>query len=208
MERTTRSFIALPLPEAATQSIEKLQRQLRRAMPSLRTPPPESVHLTLRFLGNLTQESLDSVSKSVLSVGLCTAPIALKICGFGAFPSPRRPRVVWLGLAPCPRLGKLALALDEALESCGIPGEQRPFRAHLTIGRVRNPSRKPEPLPELEAEPSGPGWVAAEMILFESRLGPAGARHIPLTRAPFAAPAEGSEQLKPFNRETDDDHGG
>ena len=96
-EETARSFCAIPLNEATRKLIICLQRELRDKLPGVRWSRPETLHLTLRFFGDIPLESLEKAAKVMLSVDGFGAPFELSLKDIGAFPSPTRPRVLWLG---------------------------------------------------------------------------------------------------------------
>ncbi len=183
MEESHRAFIALPLPQALIAEITRVQQALALSFPELRWSRPETLHLTLRFLGNLTEESLDCVAKTVLSVGLSTAAFSVKISDLGAFPGGQHPRVFILALAPCPALTDLHRRLEAQLETLGLPPDPRPFRPHLTLGRVhKRLLSSPPPEGSSLAEKR---WEAREMVLYTSRLTAHGPFHTPVARGIF-----------------------
>src|SRR5512133_3848934 len=98
-ERLVRAFIAIPLTEGVKQRLFELQRELRpQVQGEARWVRPESTHLTLRFLGDVPEDSLEKIGAVVLSVNDSRAPFALRLRGVGAFPTAARPRVLWIGL--------------------------------------------------------------------------------------------------------------
>ena len=113
-------------------------------------------------------------------------PFTLSLTGPGCFPQRQRPRVLWVGLAPEAHLTQLAVAVQGAILACGLPVEERPFSAHITLARLRFPAAREvgafldQPL----SEPF-PALAVQEFILFQSRLTPHGAEHLPLTRFPL-----------------------
>ena len=114
----------------------------------------------------------------------------LTLGGVRAFPAPRRPRVVVLELAPEAPLAELAAAVERGVVAAGFAPEQRPFRAHLTLGRVRSPNRGVAVTSPVTTE--GEAFDVAEAVLFRSELQRSGARHTPLERVPLGG-REGSE---------------
>ena len=186
--QSIRTFLALPLPPALQSSIAQAQAALLKGLSGIRLTDPATVHLTLRFFGDIACDDLEKIRASMLSVALRTAPFAVDLAGVGAFPTWHRPRVVWVGVTPTARLAELYRECQQELASVGIPAEQRPFAPHLTIGRFR------ETGPDLAALPAGLaqhriGPLPVEsLVLYESRLLPGGARHIPL----FTAPLDGA----------------
>lgn len=177
--RQVRAFIAVPLSEPLRTALASLQRELRPHLPGVRWVHPATSHLTLVFLGNLAEESLETIKAIMLSVCVDAAPFAVGVSGLGTFPSWRRPRVLWAGLADASALQRLQGALAAGLAAHGFPQEPRPFRPHLTLGRW--PAvMPPPPLPERLLAADLGRIEVTRIVLFESRLNPAGAVHIPL----------------------------
>ncbi len=146
-----------------------------RAVPGgPRWTPPERWHLTLVFLGDVPAAALEPLVGAVAPVVAATPPLALRLAGGGRFGSRRRPAVFWAGLDGDVRLlADLARRLATAVRGVGLPVEERPFRAHLTVGRWRPGRPADGDLPERLAGTRGPAWPVTEVVLWRSRLGPA-----------------------------------
>ena len=111
----------------------------------------------------------------------------LQLGDVGVFGGRRRPRVVWIGLAAgAEPLGRLAALVEEACRRAGLPAEERPFRAHLTLARAAD--RLPSELPPPPPPPALPPWPVAAMTLYRSRLGRGPAVYEPLERYGFVQP--------------------
>ena len=139
MERL-RSFIAIELPDTLKDEINRLESGLQKAMPGSGTKwvNAHSIHLTLKFLGNIDISQVNSIEKAMELVSGETAPFQLKTGALGAFPNLRRVQVVWIGLTGgVDRLQVLQQALDSSLARIGFGLETRPFNPHLTLARVR-----------------------------------------------------------------------
>jgi 2'-5' RNA ligase len=95
------------------------------------------LHVTLKFLGETPETSVDGIVRAAEAVALGVPAFAVRLRGAGAFPNFRRPRVVWIGIEPAEPLVRLATALDEACARLGFARETRGFAAHLTLGRVK-----------------------------------------------------------------------
>jgi 2'-5' RNA ligase len=188
---TVRAFLAVPLPPALQQAIAALQAELSVALPGIRWTRPDTVHLTLQFFGDTGADDLEKIRASMLSVKLREQAFLVEVLGLGAFPGPRRPRVVWLGLTPTEPLRILQQACQEELGRNGIPAESRPFAPHLTIGRFRERAPELGPLLAAQAGRTLGRLPIEQLVLFESRLLPGGARHMPL----FTVPLERGDQL-------------
>ena len=139
---------------------------------------PENIHLTLKFLGEVTPAREGAIREAMAEAVAGVAPFTLRAGGCGAFPGGRNPRVLWVGLgAGGPEAAALASRLETACAARGFPGEGRPFKAHLTLGRVRALRGIEETMRRLEAhagEDLGE-TVVERIVLFESTLHPAGA---------------------------------
>ncbi len=174
-----RVFLAIPLPGPLQDSIAALQRDLRAQIPLARWTRSENLHLTLHFFGEITQEYLEKLKVSVLSVKGCQRPFSVEVKGLGAFPGPRRPRVIWLGLEPGDQLRQLHANCMGILLEAGLVTAPGPYTPHLTIGRLRQ--QKPDLTDLCNSVARSPiGRLPVDrLVLYESRLHPGGAEHIP-----------------------------
>ncbi len=135
-----RTFIALPLPPDWVESLRGVMRQLAVRVPAgVRWVDPTGMHLTLRFLGNTdTAQVLGIIAGLRRELAGEVAP-DLALSGLGTFPPRGNPRVIWAGVSgQLDRLTNLQRGAESAVASLGWPAEQRPFRPHLTLGRIRN----------------------------------------------------------------------
>ncbi len=174
-----RSFVALPLPEATQRTIGKLQQELATALSGVRWVKPETIHLTLAFLGDIAEDSLEKLGRSMLSIGHLHSLVVASFSGVGAFPSGGRPRVVWLGLDGSETLSRLHEALRTELEILQLPIDERPFVPHLTLGRSRKPLLGTGRILESFSNRNCGSTQLNQLVLYESRLGPQGALHLP-----------------------------
>ncbi len=181
---TLRAFFALELPAAARDRAAEATLALHRAMPTgVRWTKPENLHLTLKFLGDVSAEQVPRLISRADAKLRRVPPFEVELAGFGALPNARAARILWLGVAKGSReTARIARKLDAAAASIGVERERRPFRAHLTVGRLRPPARAP--IESVEA-PSGIAFCVEEVILYESRLSSEGARYILLARLPL-----------------------
>lgn len=187
-----RLFLAIALPEAVHHGLNRLVQRLRRECVGWRWVRPEGIHLTVRFLGEVDPVD-DARLRQVWGRAVSDhPPFRLVLGGLGVFPSPRSPRVLWVGVEEQPsdgRLARLAAAVEGAARSSGFDPEERPFRAHLTLARTERGARSPT-TPRREApEVEGLAAEVSEVVLFASELGPAGARYTALERFPLGGPA-------------------
>ncbi len=133
-----RAFIALELPQELKQAIADYVAPLRALDKGISWTKAENVHLTLKFLGEVSKAQIENVSTALRE--LCTnfAPIAAEISGAGVFPNEHRPRVLWIGIKEnSGKLAELAQRLENECRRLGFEKEERGFTAHLTIGRVK-----------------------------------------------------------------------
>jgi 2'-5' RNA ligase len=125
------------------------------------------------FLGNVPGPLLSPLTTAVASAVAGTPPMTLQLAGAGRFGSSRRPAVCWSGVSgDVPELSALAARLAGAVRAVGLPVEDRPFRAHLTLGRWRPGRPADGDLPERLADHRGPVWPVREVVLWRSHLGP------------------------------------
>jgi 2'-5' RNA ligase len=132
-----RTFVALVPSDAELARLADAAAGLRNAGFPIRWVPPENVHLTLKFLGEVPEERVQEVCAAVDGAAAGVAPFEMTVGRFGAFPSLGRPQVVWVGVELESTLQSLQGSLEEALAGLGFPREERPFRPHLTLGRAR-----------------------------------------------------------------------
>ena len=181
-----RAFLAIPGGDSLCETVRRLQDELAAELPEARWTRPEQVHLTLRFFGDIPEETLEKIGAVMLSVGRLYAPFRAGLVGVGAFPSPNKPRVLWLGVHGDAPLAALYAALDAPLKTLGIPAEPRPFFPHLTLGRSRGPlPGAGEVLARYRHRRYGL-LTADRLVLYESRLAPEGAEHRPRRIVPLA----------------------
>ncbi|MBK8931758.1 MAG: RNA 2',3'-cyclic phosphodiesterase [Chloroflexi bacterium] len=138
---TIRAFLAVTMPVAVQEELGKVTAVLAGQTPerSVRWVKPDLMHLTLRFLGDTAVSNLPAITAVLDEVGRQVAPFALHLGGLGCFPNRKRPRVIWVGLEgdKTPLLA-MKQAVDAALVPLGWAVEERPFQAHLTLGRVND----------------------------------------------------------------------
>ncbi len=183
-----RLFLALELGAAARTRAAGIAAALREQPGGrdVRWVREESLHVTLRFLGSVHPARVEDLAREV---GLATrgiAPFSLSLARALLFPSPRRPRVVAIALAPESELAALAAGVERGAVAAGFPAEARPFRPHLTLGRARD-QRRFDLAVDVTASVTAPGeaWDVMETVLFRSDLAPSGARYTPLARVPL-----------------------
>ena len=141
-----RAFIAIELPDPVRAFISHIQAKLRREEHAqVKWVNPESVHLTLKFLGNTDPELIPDVGRAMSRAAAGLGPVRLELSELGAFPNLRAPRVVWVGLkGDISTLRVLHTQVEDRLAELGFPREGRAFSPHLTLGRVRQGAARPE----------------------------------------------------------------
>jgi len=179
MEKT-RCFIAVPLTPEVRAAAAALQEELRASGAEVRWVAPSHFHLTLKFLGEISPPEVEVVQEICADVALRTPAFRLHLRGVGAFPNLRRLRVVWIGIAEgATELAALATDLDHRLAEWGFPPEDRPFRAHLTVGRGRSARRQADLAARVAAQADRDvGWLpVSQFVLMKSELRPDGPRY-------------------------------
>jgi 2'-5' RNA ligase len=185
MSDHARLFIAIRFPEAVRTALWDACAPLREASDSVRWTPAGQLHITLRFIGNVPTRSIGTLAQRLREAAAGSRPFTLSLGGVGAFPSLRRPRVLWMGAESGPELSALHAAVEAALKDCGFEPEDRRFRPHVTLGRTRRGARRGATAPVETAEVAR---VAAavdfsselevrHLYLMKSRLSPTGAEH-------------------------------
>ena len=186
MKQFLRTFIAIELPPPVILLFQKMQQDLKRLKIRARWVQPENIHLTLKFLGNITPADIDKIGVAMTGAAVEFSPVTLSVSGIGVFPGIKRPRVIWLGLGGDSRsLLALQGRLEEKLAGAGFPKDKRSFKAHLTLGRIKqaaNPAVIRQMISEY-ASLSSDEFTCNQVILFESDLEPSGAVHSKLKQA-------------------------
>ena len=178
MSDTFRAFIAVDLPESVKSFLSEAQDALKVYGFRVKWVRPQNIHLTLKFLGNTATADIDKIAEAMtLAAGTCPI-VSLTAKGIGVFPNIRRTRVIWAGLkGQLEILADFRQTLDAHLAELGFPRETRPFKSHLTLGRVKGrivPARMNaaiDKLKEFESET----FEINKVILFKSELRPSGA---------------------------------
>ena len=179
-----RSFFAIKIPEEYKEELLRIMDALRQTGADVKLTRPENVHLTLKFLGDIQESMAPKLAGAVRDMTAGQKPFCLRTQGMGVFPGTSRPRVIWLGLADdADGLNTLYKSVQNAAESLGFSKDDRAFKPHLTLGRVRSAKGKEALLTELKKlDPKPLEFKASEIILFQSVLKPSGAVYTPLER--------------------------
>lgn len=176
-----RLFIACPLKKNITENLASLQKKLKKVAgkEKIKWVDPEKIHLTLKFLGETDSQKCTRIAETLRLVVKPFTPYEIEVKDGGVFPSPRRPRVLWVGCGN--RFGtseKLQKKIDSELKKLDFKKEKRKFIPHLTIGRVKYASGKSCAAEELLNNKIYLGKMVAEEInIYESCLKPTGAEY-------------------------------
>jgi RNA 2',3'-cyclic 3'-phosphodiesterase len=180
-----RAFIAIDLPQTIQAALGQAQAAFRAPCPDCRWTRPEGIHLTLKFLGPISDDQVREVTTALAALGPFEK-LSVHVTGFGFFPDERRPRVFWAGLEAPPALEELAKRVENAMNKLGFPREERPFAPHLTLARFKTPRAQPrlKALFEKQVGQSLGRFEVSEFFLFESKLSPHGAEYRKVVRFP------------------------
>jgi len=127
------------MPPAIKEAAAAIQCELMKSKTAVGWVRPEGMHLTLKFLGELSSPQLDEIETALGKAAEGTGSLKITVRGVGVFPNPKNPRVIWLGIDPeDDRLSRLQERIDRGLERLGFQPEEREFHPHLTLGRVRS----------------------------------------------------------------------
>ncbi|GAC1647091.1 MAG: hypothetical protein NVS4B3_00590 [Gemmatimonadaceae bacterium] len=184
-----RLFLALNIPDDVRSAIHTACAPLRTAINDASWAAPDRLHLTLKFLGEASDVAAAAVAAAVRPIAARYRAMALRMGGIGVFPNFRHPRIVWIGVEADPKLELLQHDLELACATLGHPVEGRPFRPHVTLGRIadagsvfdgRALARAAEAI-EFECEATVDGVDA-----MRSDRGPGGTRYSVVGSAPFS----------------------
>jgi 2'-5' RNA ligase len=178
-----RSFLAIELPVTVQTKIGEIERELESTSADVRWANPEKIHLTLKFFGNIEESKIDSIVAAIKGPTGTAQPFQLNVRGIGAFPNLKNPRVIWIGLVEGDGvLIPLQKEMDASLEKIGFQPEGRPFRPHLTLGRVKSNRGKEELMRRVEKyrEEEIGNFQVEKVILFKSDLTSTGPIYTPL----------------------------
>lgn len=187
-----RSFIAINLSPQVEQALERVIRQLRATLPKspVRWVPAKNIHLTLKFLGDLSPSNLEALKEVIKNEAGRHLPFQVSVAEIGGFPSIYRPRVIWMGVQAPPDLSALQRGIETETAKLGYPPEERPFSPHLTLGRIGKNARPEETrrigeaLSDAQVGSLGQTEVS-EVQLYRSDLQPGGAVYTQMFTAPL-----------------------
>jgi len=190
-----RAFIALALGEQSRKAVAAQINRLRPLSKAVTWTPPANLHLTLRFLGDQTDEQLSEVLLALQEAADGVSGFTMGLRGLGAFPGLEHPRTIWVGVsAGGPEVRELQARVSEALARRGTPADSRAWQAHVTIGRVPVQKRwRREGLADIRsglirggATTFGNTHVTSIEVM-RSDLRPSGPRYTPIASIPLAS---------------------
>ncbi len=188
-----RLFIALDIDDAIRERIARFMEGVRGFAPDARWVNPESLHVTLKFIGEQPESAVEPIKQTLKSVRAATMEIQFR--GYGFFPTVKSARVFWIGIDAAPQMAPLAAAIDEKIASLEIPREERAFSPHLTLARGGGGSGSPRwrkgdapnsNFQHLQAKlaafptPEFGTMTAREFFLYQSQLSPKGSKYTKL----------------------------
>ena len=180
MSQSIRTFIAIELPGPVQSMLVQMQQELNSLRLKARWVRAKNIHLTLKFLGDIDVGDIENIGGAMADAAGDCGPLALKIGGIGFFPGTKRPRVVWVGLeGDIPNLHNLQRSLEDRLAAVGFTREKRSFKAHLTLGRMRQTADSDTIRRILRdyTELGDHQFIADRITLFKSVLKPSGAEY-------------------------------
>jgi 2'-5' RNA ligase len=179
----SRAFVAVQPPEPVLDAVDAVGSSLRSEHVGARWTTRDQHHLTLQFLGN--HADVEAVREALQAIAVRGGDVRLG--GVGAFPSERRARVLWLGVAEgATLLGQLAAAVGALLTPLGHEPEARPYHPHLTLARWKTPTDARPLVKAVPPAPVGEAWRLDQIVLYESVLRRTGAEYHARAVVPLA----------------------
>ena len=194
MDKIARAFIAIALNKTLYKELAVLQQKLKASNADVKWVAPENIHITLKFLGNITDEQIETVKDALKKSCAQFKSYDTSLKGIGAFPDFLSPRVIWVGMDEGSKQTSLICdSIEENLAKAGFPKEERKFSAHLTLGRVRpsagsgqgsfkNKQKLAEVIEKEKSFYSSEKLSVQEIILFKSTLTGSGSIYEPILK--------------------------
>jgi 2'-5' RNA ligase len=175
-----RLFVAIEIDPTVRDRIAEFASRLKPHLSNARWSRPEGLHITLKFLGNVSDDKRSSIEGKLRSIN--AQSFSLSVRDAGVFPNAKSPRVLWVGLDAPKNLADLAGQIDAAMGELGFVREKRAFTPHVTLARFSDRDKRSDASAALSATPkAGFGTMTAtEFHLYESKLSPQGSRYIKL----------------------------
>lgn len=181
-----RLFTGIPLADETAARLDEFIASVR-PLARLSWGRAENLHITTKFIGEWPDGRLAEIVEALRALPPA-APIEIAVAGLGWFPNPHAPRVFWAGVHAKPALAELAASTEQALGALGVPAEQRPFRPHLTLARVKDP-KQAGPVRQAVAtlgEAEFGRFTADRFFLFQSQRTQSGSAYTRLSEFPMA----------------------
>ncbi|HDI78196.1 MAG TPA: RNA 2',3'-cyclic phosphodiesterase [Desulfobacteraceae bacterium] len=173
-----RSFLAFELPEFVKEELSGLIRSFNRGISKVRWVKRENMHLTVLFLGNISEETIPAMAQDISDICKRFSPFIVRMEGVGCFPNLRNPKVIWVGIdGEIERMAKFHESLIMNLSKYGIKQENRTYRPHLTLGRVKGNSNIKDRMVGMISKGrdiTDKEFILQELVLFKSDLRPRG----------------------------------
>jgi len=183
-----RSFIAIELPLSIRSALVELQQELKGCNADIRWVKPDNIHLTLKFLGDVTEGRIDEIIEGTREVCGRHCQKGLEVRGLGVFPNRRSPRVLWVDVIGDGQLSGLQSDIEDAMSRAGFKKEKRGYTPHLTIGRFRSLKDKDQLFERItKLSNSSLGFMVVKSVaLMRSDLSPAGAKYTRIAELPLS----------------------
>ena len=180
-----RVFLAVELSSGIREHLSSLQQELKKTLPPINWVRPESIHLTLKFLGYVEPSRISQLLLALEPIGTKQHGFSIEVQGMGVFPQVKHPKILWVGvIGKTHALQELVLEIESALEPLGFPPEEKPYHPHLTLARIkRDNAIVGSALLKhgvLEREPHLGTLTVDRLTLFQSDLDSTGATYTPL----------------------------
>lgn len=189
-----RAFLAIPVETPALDAFHAVRERLVADVPAVRWAPAANPHITIHFFGSISATEAMRAGDVVRPVIAALPPMWLRLRGLGGFPSTGSPRVLWCGVdGQIGALEHCVGACRHALRRSGFAVEERPYRAHCTVGRPRHPwpaAARERWRAHVDDQPTTPSFVAGRAVLYKSLTSPAGVAHVPRETLAFEAGQE------------------
>jgi 2'-5' RNA ligase len=196
-----RTFVGAPVSETVLAAARDLQQWIRRGGHNLRFVPPENLHFTLKFLGEISEEDAHRLGAALARLSSEFEPFPISVGSLGGFPHLRAPRVLWVGVQfGADNLTRLAGEVESVCLNAGLKGDQKPFRPHLTLARSRERRPRSMNLPERALEVQLGEMTVDRVVLLQSQLGPHGATYTPLAEVRLGGRADPQSNYRADSR--------
>jgi 2'-5' RNA ligase len=183
-------FCAIELPQEVLQRVTQHTARLKETAPEAQASwsRTDNVHLTLKFLGNVSPASVENLSDAASQAVAGLGPFTIRIEQSGVFPLHGSPRVLWIGVNDCEgKLRNLQMRLEDQAERLGFQKEARAFHPHITLARLRKPQHARSLATAHQAVEFEPvEFIVAELLVIRSELSSAGSKYSTISRHPFA----------------------